>query len=275
MYHHGGAAAVCSRDEERALAARVAAGDREARAELIGRNLGLVCKIAGQYQRWADEEDLCQAGALGLVAAVDRWDPDRGVKFSTYAVHWIRMEIRDFIESERLVHVPNYQRYPRPRPAPMSVRVAESQAVAEACFREAMKPHLYFESTDYGSLNEGAAEVRVPTPVDPAGESCLDAVDEDDERHLLSELVSRLTASEQLVLRRRYGLDLCPACTQAELARELGVSREEVRRIEARAVSKLRDLAAEQSPPRDPCRGRDAHRHCACDHRANPNRDSR
>lgn len=275
MYHHGGAAAVCTRDEERELGARVAGGDLEARDELIRRNLGLVCTIARRYRRYGDEEDLRQAGALGLTQAVDRWEVERGVKFGTFASDWIRMEILASIDRSSLVHVPNYQRYPPPRERRYaSPRRAATAAHAVACAAEAMRPHLYFRVDGSAGDSRAAEEGRVLPPPDPDAGSAEAAIDDEDERHLLSDLLARLTATEQLVLRRRYGLDLRPACTLRDLAGDLGLTREGVRQIESRAVSKLRELAAEHVPPprRDPCRGRDAHRHCACDPRLNPNR---
>jgi DNA-directed RNA polymerase sigma subunit (sigma70/sigma32) len=107
---HAGRAPLLSAEEEQHLARRVQAGDQDAKRHFIGANLRLVAHVAKDYlDAGLPFEDLFQEGCLGLIRAVERFDPDKGIKFSTYATYWIKQSIlRAFGNTARTIRLPIY-----------------------------------------------------------------------------------------------------------------------------------------------------------------------
>ncbi len=249
-----------SREEEYELAAAIAEGDREARNRMIEANLGLVCKIASEFRRGGlSLDDLIGEGNLGLIRAVDKFDPRFGTRFSTYAVYWIKQSIRlALMNKARTIRVPvhmvklltKWRRAERARTrelgrSPSFDEIASylglsekhQSFVAKAC--HARKLEL---ECDRGSK---ATNWLSDTVVD-RHRSGLATVEADEERAVLAQRLAHLDDHERTVLALRYGLGGEPL-TLNEIGRRLGLCREWVSKIERRS---LRKLAGDGSHPR-------------------------
>lgn len=226
-----------------------------ARAQLINSNLRLVVSIARRYQgHGLSLLDLIQEGSLGLMRAVDKFDPSRGLKFSTYATYWIRQSVgRAIADHGRTVRLPVHlgerlsrlarvrqvltQRLDRdPTPEEVAgelglttdqVARAEQAALAPASLDEA--------HTDDGSgaLAEIIADPLQPTPLEEISHGLL--------RADLCEAMSHLTTRERNILNLRYGLAGETALTLEQIGQRLSLTRERVRQLESEALKKLRD----------------------------------
>lgn len=246
-------------DEEHALALRLfERGDARAFAKLVEGNLRLVLKVAARYRGLAPQSDLVQEGNLGLIHAVRKFDPSRGVRLSTYAVWWIRAYILRFLERNRsLVRVTTtrarsriFYRLSRTRQAllaqglePTAERIAEVLCVAVGeveVMLQAMRPDLRLDAP-------------APGTDDDAGSSLLDRVAHEDEtpatqleeaemgevlRDKLEQYCTRLRGREaELFTDRLLRDDPIPL---QELGERWGVTREAARRLELRVLGPLR-----------------------------------
>lgn len=224
---------------------RAQAGDARAREELIRDNLALVKYIVKRFAgRGAEYEDLYQYGCMGLVKAVDRFDPGYDVQFSTYAVPVIMGEIRRYLRDDGPIHV-SRTIHERAR------RVDEFMQAFEA--EHARKPSVEEISTGLGmdggdvlmalnarrsvrSLNEpvrGDGDLRL---MDVLGTEPMEAVDK---RLTLSKLLRDLSDEERLLIVRRY----FKSHTQTQIARDMGISQVQVSRMESRILGRMRKLA--------------------------------
>ena len=205
-----------TREEEIDLAARTAAGDRSAAGRLVDAHLKFVVYLAGRYRRFGvPVADLVQEGAVGLMEAIRRFNPERGTRLSTYAVWWIRAAIQDHI--------------------------ARAAPLARIESRAALKARLF------GARRGGAPDVedRAPVPVEalaspePSPED--KAVAASEWRHRMSRLPAALAAlsqRERHIIARRFASQ--PAFSRAAIGRELGLSKERVRQLELRALARMR-----------------------------------
>ncbi len=240
---------VLGRDQELEVARRVRSGDREARQTMIQSNLRLVVSVARQYDNLGlPLLDVIEEGNIGLMRAVDRFDPELSFRFSTYAVHWIRQAIRlALAEKGRNVRIPTYM------------------AELVARFKKHVREH-----PDPAHLEELARALRIPvaTPalVDRVmatarqGSAALDGAlleevgaalsDADPERPLLDreamdlvhDRLARLPPREAEVLRYRFGIDGYPVLTLEEIGESFDLTRERIRQIEAQAMSRMRGM---------------------------------
>jgi RNA polymerase primary sigma factor len=249
-----GAEELLTAERERELARAWAAGSARARGELIEANLRLVVAIAKRYRGLGlDLDDLVQEGNLGLLRAVDGFDPAQGFRFSTYAFWWIRQAVLRAIEQQgRSIRVPAHRLAEVNRLARVSARLTaalertptEDELALELGTTPADLRELRNASVDAVSLDQPVGDadaielrdlVRDPGTLDPESEADR-AMVLDQLRHALAELRTR----EREVISLRYGLAPGSAPSTIEgVARRLHVSRERVRQIEARALRRL------------------------------------
>jgi RNA polymerase primary sigma factor len=236
------------------LARRSRAGDELARRRIILSNLRLVVHIARSYRnRGLELHDLIAEGNLGLIQAVDRFEPERGLRFSTYASIWIRQSVlRAIAEQGRAVRIPvqmfqqvnRFVRIERMLRARLAREPGLSEIAGELKVSLLRAQRLAGLVAGIRSLDEGSSsEAFDQLSAEDLGERPL-SVEELVEQQLQTAQIDRLLRSlsvrEEQVLRLRYGFFDGVDRTLAETGQHFGITRERVRQIEARALEKLR-----------------------------------
>jgi RNA polymerase primary sigma factor len=238
------------------LAKLIKHGDLGAKKRMIESNLVLVHAVAREYRgRGVQFEDLVQEGTVGLVRAVDRFDPRRGVKFSTYAVWWIRRSMFDALASSNVIRVPakaNQQLAAIHRAEAELERIgpqrASDWAIAERTqLSVATVRSLRTAARVTVSLDQPVGEDTLPlgdlVADDRSVEPSEDAIRCED-RHEVSTMLRLLPGRHREVLTRRFGLNDMPTQSHQEIGEWLGVGDERSRQIEREALHRLRSIAA-------------------------------
>lgn len=243
-------------DEEKFYGKKAIEGDAEARKIMIESNLRLVVKISRRYlNRGLPLLDLIEEGNLGLIRAVEKFDPDRGFRFSTYATWWIRQTIeRAIMNQTRTIRLPIhivkemnvYLKAQRNLTQKM-----DHEPSAEDIAAYLSKPVSAVEKML--KLNERVVSVDVPYGVEfdkPLVESLSDedsatvgdSIQEDAIKHNLSYWIFQLPEKQREVVCRRYGLCGHDSATLEDVAQEIGVTRERVRQIQMEALKSLKGM---------------------------------
>jgi RNA polymerase nonessential primary-like sigma factor len=262
--HEIGATPLLTADEEVKLARASRDGDFAARQHMIEANLRLVVSIARHYMhRGLPLDDLIEEGNLGLIHALEKFDPERGFRFSTYATWWIRQSIeRAIMNQSRTVRLPIYvikelNMVLRALRQLDSMRGTEGELAPAAVIADVA--HLLDRPVDEVRqlllLNERPASLDAPLDIDPdlsLVDSIADEGAEDPESHLahqeadalVAEWISHLTERQRMVIERRYGLNGEEPATLGDIATELGLTRERVRQVQMEALGKLHQRIA-------------------------------
>ncbi len=245
--------ALLTAAQERELATRIGQGDTRARDQMVRANLRLVVNIARGYTgKGLGLQDLIEEGNLGLLRAVEGFDPSMGTRFSTYASYWIKQSIkRALINSAKTIRIPAYMvellsKWRRAN-ARLSEELGRTPTVEEIArvlglpkkklpiIKKAINIYSSTPQTDQSeagwSLGEMVMDERTKTPED-------ELLEHDVLNHVLH-MMQHMDPREATVLRMRFGLDDLEPHTLKEIGERLGLTRERVRQIETEALGKL------------------------------------
>jgi len=261
--------ALLSAEDEQELAFRIGEGDIRARDRMVRANLRLVVNIARGYTgKGLGLQDLIEEGNLGLLRAVEGFDPAIGTRFSTYASYWIKQSIkRALINSAKTIRIPAYMvellskwRRASSRlteelgrtPTPEEVaRVLNLPKKKLPIIKKAIRIYNSTPQTDQAdagwSLGEMVMDERMKTPED-------EMVEHDSLNHVL-EMLETMDEREATVLRMRFGLDNTEPHTLKEIGERLGLTRERVRQIETEALGRLAESLEDPRERAEAARG--------------------
>ena len=249
-----GRVSLLTADEEKELAIRILDGDQEAKQELAEANLRLVVSIAKRYVgRGMHFFDLIQEGNMGLMKAVEKFDHEKGFKFSTYATWWIRQAItRAIADQARTIRIPVHMvetinklvriqrqllqdlgREPTPEEigAEMDLPTEKVREILKIA-QEPVSLETPIGEEDDSHLGDFIEDQEVTSPAEHTAQTLL--------KEQLEEVLDTLTDREENVLRLRFGLDDGNVRTLEQVGKVFGVTRERIRQIEAKALRKLR-----------------------------------
>ena len=234
---------MLSAKEEVELAKAIIDSSEEAKEKFINANYRLVVSIAKRYRKESvDMLDLIQAGNIGLIKAVEKYDYKKGFKFSTYATWWIKQSITRYIDDcENTIRIPVHlhQR--------INFVKRKKQELAEVCELEVdkvldiLKRDKNIVSLDTPIKEDEDSSLVEFIPSDAHfGDVVIHEVEQNNLREKIDEVLTDLSDQEQQVLRMRFGLDDDTPKTLEEIGKVFGVTRERIRQIEAKAIRKLR-----------------------------------
>jgi len=248
---------LLSWDEEKALSlAVIEDNDPFAREQLIRSNLRLVVNIAKKYSgRGMSLGDLIEEGNLGLMRAVDTFDPDHGVRFSTYSAWWIKQSIkRSILNNSQPIHIPTYMveliNQWRQTYAELESKLGRTVSLEEMA--DAMKVPVrkarairdivtvvdsgfqHDSHEENAGLDEAIEDDRIATPEEHLGSN--------EELTRALELLEEIDSREAEVLKLRFGLDGRETLTLKQIGKKLGLTRERVRQIQRNALTRLNEL---------------------------------
>jgi len=246
---------LLSPEEEKDLAFRIEEGDTEARDQMVRANLRLVVNIARSYTgKGLGLQDLIEEGNLGLLRAVEGFDPKMNTRFSTYASYWIKQSIkRALVNSAKTIRIPAYMvellaKWRRATArlqdelgrAPTHEEIARALGLPKkklSIIKKAIRVYNSAPQTDQTEAGWSIDEMLMDGRAKPPD---TEMVETDDLAHVL-DLLGKMDPREATVLRMRFGLDDEEPKTLKEIGERLGLTRERVRQIESEALTKLAD----------------------------------
>ncbi len=245
--------ALLTADQEKELSYRISDGEKEARDQMVRANLRLVVNIARSYTgKGLPLQDLIEEGNLGLLRAVEGFDPGMNTRFSTYASYWIKQSIkRALINSAKTIRIPAYMvelltKWRRAttklvdelKRTPTPEEIAAELGIAKKKLRIVKKAIQLYNATPQSeqsesgwSLGEMVADERAVNPE-------AEMVENDNLTHV-KQMLGTMDSREATILRMRFGLDDAEPKTLKEIGETLGLTRERVRQIENEALDKL------------------------------------
>lgn len=243
-----------SQEEELALYKRIQQGDKDAKDTFIRCNLKLVVSVAKQYTRFSvPMMDLIQEGNLGLMKAVEKFDPNMGYRFSTYGIQWIRQYISRYImDKGKIIHIP--------------VHVIENEFKVRKAIDTLLKEYQRDPTIEELAKETGFSEERViellnliqdPLSIDmnvndendtvlsdliadPKSDQMINGMNKEFIHDDIIKALAVLNERERDIIMKHFGLNDQPAVTLEEIGREYGITRERVRQIESAAIRKLK-----------------------------------
>ena len=247
---------MLSAKEEVELAKAIIDSSEEAKEKFINANYRLVVSIAKRYRKESvDMLDLIQAGNIGLIKAVEKYDYKKGFKFSTYATWWIKQSITRYIDDcENTIRIPvhlhqriNFVKRKKQELANVLQREPSMEELAEVCELEVdkvldiLKRDKNIVSLDTPIKEDEDSSLVEFIPSDAHfGDVVIHEVEQNNLREKIDEVLTDLSDQEQQVLRMRFGLDDDTPKTLEEIGKVFGVTRERIRQIVAKAIRKLR-----------------------------------
>lgn len=243
---------LLTREEEYELVRKARDGDEQSKQKLVLSNLRLVVKIARNYQsRGLNFEDVISEGNIGLIHAVEKFDPDKGFRFSTYAIWWIKQAIKKaIINKGRDIRIPSYKhdllnkinntsmkyittvgRYPTIR-----------ETAAELGMEESKIEEIFLEFQDMSSLNDviGDELILEDIVLEKDSEFMEDKIIESIIGQEIKKTLDILDEREKEIISARYGIGGDVKLTLEEVGKKFNITRERVRQLEKRALEKLK-----------------------------------